>query len=111
MNNILHREASPLAGKTVRLKATARHHLLKEFGGKYIRIIDWFDRCNGRPRSMDAYSQISIQFSARYGKGYIPGAGTHNVDEVLYAKIDRFPVAVHISEIEPESPPNFPMAA
>lgn len=97
MNRIRrHRKKSPLAGKTVRLKANARHHLYTEFGGQPIYIINWWDRDK-------RYSPYAIEwtvYSARLALCHL----FHIPDDsqVLLGKIGDRRHLVHISELDIE---------
>jgi len=92
-----HKESSPLAGKTVKIKSDVVHPQVPNFGGSEYRVEDWWDRvagkswmdCNGNPACM--------VFAIRTGfsKNSPP-----TDDEVLYGKIGAFGHLVHISEIE-----------
>ena len=89
----MHTISSPLAGKTVRIKANATHPQIPDFGGSEYEVEDWWDKiagtswmdCNGNPACL-VYAMRSV--------------GIPINDEVLYGKIGPFGHLVHISEIE-----------
>lgn len=91
-----HWKKSPLAGKTVRLKPETRHHLHREFGGREIYIINWWDRTF-------RYSDYAIEWSVYTARlalcnlMHIP----HD-HQVLLGKIDGRWELVHISELDIE---------
>ena len=43
----MHKESSPLAGTTVKIKSTATHLQFPNFGGSEYRVEDWWDRVSG----------------------------------------------------------------
>ncbi len=85
------REASPLAGKTVKIKADVRH-----LGGAEYHVEDWWQNVSGRSW-MDAQSPAAWAYAART-------AATVPIDnEVLYGKVNGLGHLVHVSEIEDPS--------
>lgn len=112
----IHADKSPLAGRTMRIKATARHHLYRDFAGSEFVVVDWADRIYGRSVHGWGYAPLDvIVFEARWGRflaGFVP-AGQDN--EILIGRIKGNVVLVHITELEepaaPDPSPPLPMAA
>ena len=55
---MIHKQSSPLSGKTVRIKAGVTHPQFNKFGGEEFRVEDYWDRvsrvkawikCEGNP--------------------------------------------------------------
>lgn len=87
-----HSEASPLAGKTVAIKAS-----VARAGGLEFRVEDWWDRVSGKSWkvSLAEGNPACCAYAAR------PTPDVPHDDEVLYGKIGPFGHLIHVSEIEP----------
>ena len=87
----------PQAGKTVRLKKSAKHFQFPDFGGSEFTIEDWVDRVNGGSW-MDVNNIVCFVYVMR-------AAGNDALfnDEVVYGhRKDGLGSLVHVSEIEGE---------
>lgn len=89
----MHTSPSGYAGKTVKIKQSAKHPQFHNFGGSEFRVEDWQDRvmgrswmsCDGNPACLVyAMRMMSLPFD----------------NEVLYGNVGIFGCLVHISEIE-----------
>ena len=89
-----HTEASPLAGKTVKIREGAKHPQVPGFAGSEYRVEDWWDRLDGRSW-MDCTGNPACLVYAFRSAGATPID-----DEVLYGKIGPLGHLVHISEID-----------
>jgi len=94
---IIHNTPSPLAGKTVRIKA----EVLKSrntFGGRAeYHVEDYWDRVSGKSWMDSDGNPAAIDYALR------TGACSHHVptdDEVLYGKVGPFGKLIHVSEVE-----------
>ncbi len=94
----MHKEKSPLAGESVKIKKHVEHYQYPDFGGSEIKIEDWQDRvvgkswmdCNGNPACMVYAMRTACS---------IPPVPTD--DEVLYGhRKDGLGSLVHMSELE-----------
>jgi hypothetical protein len=93
MNNIIHSEKHPLAGKWVKIKPGVEHFQYPDFGGSEIRIEDWADRVMGKPWGVCAGNPGCMVYALRFN--------TPKDDEVIYGhRKDGFGSLVHISELE-----------
>lgn len=93
----MHKEPSPLAGKTVKIKAHVTHPQNPNFGGSDYRVEDWNDRVIGKSWMYADGNPAALVYAMR------TGTASHEVpidDEVLYGKVGSFGHLVHISEIE-----------
>ncbi len=107
----VHKTQSPLAGRTLRVKESARHHLYSDFGGAQILIVDWFDRVFGKTFGECRVGPIeALVYGARWARylaGYVP---PHMENELLIGTICGSRHVVHISELElPETDPPSPL--
>jgi hypothetical protein len=93
---MIHKEASELAGKTVRIKSSVKHFQYPDFGGSDFTVEDYWDRiankswmdCDGNP--------ACLVYALRSGFSNIPLD-----NEVLYGKSKNgLGSLVHVSEIE-----------
>ena len=94
---MIHDKPSPLAGTTVKLKKTATHPQVGNFGGATIEIEDWQDRVFGKSWMVCDGNPACLVYAMRTGLSKIP-IPTDN--EVLYGKIGGLGHIVHITEIE-----------
>ncbi len=85
----IHSEESPLANKTVKIKAN-----VPEIGGMEYRVEDWWDRVSGKSWKSSNGNQAAMNYAFRAGRQGLPID-----DEVLYGKAG-LGYLVHISEIE-----------
>ena len=92
-----HFEPSPLAGKTVRIKAGLTDPVIPAFGGSEIVIMDWFDRVTGICWMYTRGNRISVAYSVRL-VDYNNYVARDN--EVLIGEIQGEKCLVHITEIE-----------
>lgn len=90
MGRAFHTEASPLAGKTVKVKAG-----VAEIGGRELRVEDWWDRVAGRSWQVCSGNPACIGYAVRAGMSGLP-----TDDEVVYGKVGPLGFLVHLSEIE-----------
>ena len=95
----MHKEQSPLAGKTVKIKPDAKHPYMPAFGGSSFRVKDWQDRIMGMPWTEYVDHPVCIEYGLRISKVNILD------DEVLYGKIGLIFLLVHVSEIESDISP------
>lgn len=93
----MHVEPSPLAGKTIKIKETAQHFQVPEFGGSEYRVEDWWDRVIGKSWMNCDGNPAAMIYGMRSGVQHLPLD-----DEVLYGKIGAYGHLVHISEIDGE---------
>lgn len=91
---MLHKDSSPLAGKTVHIKENVEHFQFPNFGGSEYRVEDWWDRVANKSW-MDCDGNPACLVYAMRGAGQTPID-----DEVLYGKVGGFGHLVHITEIE-----------
>lgn len=108
----IHQDKSPLAGRTMRIKATARHHLYRNFAGSEFVVVDWADQVYGRSVYHWTYPPMEVLvYIARWAR-YLAGHVQHGQqDELLVGTILGNTVLVHITEIETDPLPPLPMAA
>jgi hypothetical protein len=92
---MIHNESSPLAGKTVRIKAGYIHSQVENFAGSEFRVEDWWDRVSGISWMFQKGNPACLVYSLRIVPNFLPLN-----DEVLYGKIGPFGHLVHITEIE-----------
>lgn len=83
------REASPLAGKTVKLRTDIPGNL----GGAEYRVEDWWQNVYGGSWQDATGNPAALAYAARKGLSIPPD------DEVLYGKVVGFGVLVHVSEV------------
>ncbi len=88
----MHNTKSPLAGKTVKIKAEAN-----QLGGQEYRVEDWWDRVSGKSWGVCQGNPACLNYAVRTGFSKTPIPFD---DEVLYGKIGCFGHLVHLSEIE-----------
>jgi hypothetical protein len=88
----MHNEKSPLANKTVKIKAEAN-----ELGGNKILIEDWWDRVAGKSWMFCDGNIACLGYAMRTA---LANPRVPNNDEVLYGKINGLGYLVHISELE-----------
>lgn len=93
---MIHNEASPLAGKTVKIKEEAL-----DLGGFDIWIEDWWDRVYGSSWMNANGNPAALNYAMRSGFSKI---SIPNDNEVLYGKIGGLGYLVHIKELEEEKP-------
>jgi hypothetical protein len=91
----MHKEASPLAGKVVKIKSTVQHR--QGIGGQDYRVEDWWDRLGQGSWMMCDGNPACLIYAMRSGLR-VPSLPLD--DEVLYGKVGAFGHLVHISEIE-----------
>ena len=89
------RERSPLAGKTVKIKQTATHRQVPDFGGSEFRVEDWWQNVAGQSWMTCKGNPACLIYAMRSAENNLP---TDN--EVLYGKIGHIGHLVHVSEIE-----------
>lgn len=112
----IHQAKSPLAGRTLRIKATARHHLYTNFAGAEFVVTDWADRIYGQSVYAWTYPPMEVLVYiarwSRYLAGHVP---VGQEDELLVGTIMGNKAIAHISEVEELTEPDpltpFPMAA
>lgn len=92
---MIHLEKHPLAGKTVKIKKTARHFQYPDFGGSDYIVEDWWDRVAGKSWMFCDGNPACLVYAMRSAGEHLP---TDN--NVLYGKIGPYGSLVHISEIE-----------
>ncbi len=94
---MLHNEASPLAGQTVRIASWVKHPQNSSFGGADIRIEDWWDRVSGGSWMFAKRNPACLVFAMRTGfsERSIP-----TDDDVLYGKTaDGLGHLIHVTEL------------
>ncbi|GAF81502.1 unnamed protein product [marine sediment metagenome] len=91
----IHKEESPLAGKTMRIKEGTMHPQNENFGGSDFVVEDWFDRILGKSW-MDATGNPAAMIFAMRGAM----AQMSIDDEVVYGKVGALGHLVHVSELE-----------
>lgn len=96
----MHKEQSPSAGKTVKIKPDAKHPYIPTFGGSSFKVEDWQDRIMGMSWTKYIDHPVCIEYSLR-----ISEANILVDDEVLYGKIGLIFLLVHVSEIESDISP------
>jgi hypothetical protein len=96
---MIHKESSPLAGKTVKIKQTVKHPQQSDFGGSDFRVEDWWDKVAGKSWMFCDGNPACMVYAIRAGLSETP---LPTDDEVLYGKVGPFGHLVHISEIEVE---------
>lgn len=101
---MIHPTPSPLAGKTVRIKAHVLHPQVPGFGGSLYRIEDWWDRVSGMTWGFAKGNPACLIYALRIGTSNIahPETAVPADDEVLYGKVGPLGHLVHINEIENE---------
>lgn len=86
-----HKEASPLAGKTVKVQLTN----IGPVGTVYdYEVEDWWDHLTGGSWRWADGNPACLQYAVRAGLSFIPAD-----DEVLYGHINGFGYLVHQSEV------------
>lgn len=94
----IHNEPHPLAGKTVKLKPSATHFQVHDFGGSEFRLEDWWDRVSGNPWGLCKGNPACIVYAMRCATNKLPFD-----NEVVYGKVGHFGHLVHISELEQQT--------
>lgn len=94
----MHKEPSPLSGKTVRIKKDAKHPQVDNFGGSEFRVEDWWDRVYGSSWREADGNPAAMIYAYRLGLYGFPNILPD--DEVLYGKIGSYGHLVHIKEVE-----------
>lgn len=92
---MIHTESSPLAGKTVKIRAGRTHPHVTDFGSSDYVVEDWWDRVAGKSWMFCDGNPACLVYALR------DPIGLPMDDEVLYGHIGNFGHLVHISEIEP----------
>lgn len=97
----MHKDKSPLAGKTVRVKPHVTHFQRPNFGGSKIQIEDWHDRVAGKSWKICQGNPACIVYAVRTAVQSVPVPVD---DEVLYGHEVGASLSlghlVHITEIE-----------
>ena len=83
------RETSPLAGKTVKIRAD-----VAGLGGQECLVEDWWQNVSGGSW-MDSPAPAAFQYAARSS-----AAGLPIDNDVLYGKVGNFGYLVHVTEVE-----------
>lgn len=92
----IHTEPHPLAGKTVKIKASSRHPQVETFGGSELRLEDWWDRVTGKSWMTCGGNPACVIYALRQ----------QPIDnEIVYGKIGSFGHLVHVSELEEGNKP------
>ena len=91
----IHKDAHPLAGKTVTLKLIAPDPNLD---GKEYRIEDWWDRIAGKSWGACDGNPACLKYAMRTGFG----GGVPSNDEVVYGKVGPYGHLIHVSELGEE---------
>ena len=91
----MHSNPSHLAGKTVKIKSTASHPQVSDFGGSEYRVEDYWDRLMDKSWMHCYGNPACLIYAVRGVSNNLP----HD-DEVLYGKVGRFGHLVHVSEID-----------
>ncbi len=98
----IHKEPSPLAGKTVMIKAGA-------FKGQAYRVEDWWDRLGQGSWGVGNGNMACLDYAVRSGKEFAEKemeqedvVGGSRVNEVLYGKIGCVGKIIHVSQIGEE---------
>lgn len=95
---MIHAEASPLAGTTVRIREGVKDPVQGAVvGGAEYRVEDWWDRVGSQPWGMAQDNPACLHYAMRIisQDPAIPVDG-----DVLYGKIGYFGHLVHISEVD-----------
>ncbi len=92
---MLHKERSELAGKTVRIRQSATHPQVENFGGSMFRVEDWWDRLAGKSWGNCDGNPTCLVYAVRASQNDLDYS-----DEVLYGKVGFFGHLVHMDEIE-----------
>lgn len=93
---MIHKEAHPLAGQTVKLNDKAKDALQGcVVEGALLRVDDWWDRTAGRSWMACDGNPACLQYAMRTGLSGLPSLD----DEVVYGKIDGLGHLVHVSEL------------
>lgn len=87
---MIHKEAHPMSGKTVRIKADAH-----QLGGSEYRLEDWWDRVSGQSWKWATVNPACLGYAMRSIKPKLP-----NDDEVVYGKIGPLGYLVHVTELD-----------
>lgn len=90
----MHDKPHDLAGKTVKIKADAKHFQVPDFGGLDFRVEDYWDRVSGKSWMLCQGNPACMVYALRTGLTGLPPD-----DEVLYGKIGALGHLVHISEL------------
>lgn len=90
-----HPEQSPLAGKTVKIKASAN-----QLGGQEYRVEDWWDRVSGDSWAFCNGNPACLQYGMR--TGFSRDIDVPDDDEVLYGKVGALGHLVHVCELDEE---------
>jgi hypothetical protein len=101
---IIHQERSPLAGKTVRIRTDAEHHLYSDFAGSYAQVVDWWDRYTGKPMSHCHYGVLVVVYQTRCSRYLMRAIPRGQENDVLLVRIKGGYHAVHLIEIQTDNP-------
>ena len=92
----MHDKPSPLAGKTVKIKATSTHAQFPDWAGSEIEIEDWWDRVSDGSWMNATGNPACLVFAMRSVDNQLP-----TDDEVLYGhRKDGYGSLVHVAELE-----------
>ena len=94
---MLHADAHPLTGKTVRLRLRREDVTIKT-GDLYV-VEDWWDRVYGSSWRGAVLCAAAAQYAVRSHAAGLPGD-----DEVVYGTVGGFGYLVHVSELDPVYP-------
>lgn len=94
---VTHMEKHPLAGKTVKIKPTVKHHQFKNFGGADFILEDWWDHLTGGSWMDADGNPAALMYALRTGM-LNPDVPTDN--EVVYGHVGHYGHLLHISELE-----------
>lgn len=93
----MHKESSPLAGTTVRIKEGVQDPSQQMVvGGAEYEVEDYWDVLTGGSWGNATGNPAALQYAIRAAVNMLPWD-----DEVLYGKIGGLGHLVHVSEIEP----------
>lgn len=93
---MIHKEAHPKAGQTVRLVETIKHPQV-DLAGKEFRVEDWWDRIAGKSWGVCDGNPACLVYALRTGFSKTP---IPSDDEVVYGKVEGGSgTLIHVSEI------------
>ncbi len=90
------REPHPYKGQIMKLKTSIAHNLMGKIpAGTEYKVEDWWENVSGWSWMISEGNPACLVYGIRSGFAGLPCD-----DEVVYGKIDRLGVLLHISELE-----------
>lgn len=96
----MHPQSHPLADQFVKIKDSAKHPQVPDFGGSHFHLEDWWDRVYGKSWTVSDGVPAAMIYAFRCGLQIRESGGFPADDEVVYGKIGKFGHLVHVKELD-----------